>query len=149
MNSCNSAPEPAQVKELIHRPKSKWRPYPLDTIQLERLASRYLRMNAKQIMSIAERLYQNGFISYPRQKFQYEPSNLFSYFLEPRPIVIPVIMIYGELPSFLHRVIIGVNLRDRFWRAMDQNQEMEIKVIKHIHPYIQLNVQIGNKNALT
>nr|CAD2191764.1 unnamed protein product [Meloidogyne enterolobii] len=65
-SACNSSNKPAIVKEIVQKPKSKWRPQPLDTIQLERLGSRFLRVSAKQILSSAERLYQNGFVSYPR-----------------------------------------------------------------------------------
>uniref|UniRef100_A0A1I8AWP4 DNA topoisomerase n=1 Tax=Meloidogyne hapla TaxID=6305 RepID=A0A1I8AWP4_MELHA len=65
-STCNSSDKPAIVKEIVQKPKSKFRPQPLDTIQLERLGSRFLRVSAKQILSSAERLYQNGFVSYPR-----------------------------------------------------------------------------------
>jgi DNA topoisomerase IA len=34
--------------------------------ELEKLASRKLRINAKETMQIAEKLYTRGFISYPR-----------------------------------------------------------------------------------
>ncbi|CAK5033236.1 unnamed protein product [Meloidogyne enterolobii] len=68
-SACNSSNKPAIVKEIVQKPKSKWRPQPLDTIQLERLGSRFLRVSAKQILSSAERLYQNGFVSYPRYIF--------------------------------------------------------------------------------
>ena len=33
---------------------------------MEKLASRKLRINAKEAMKIAEKLYTSGFISYPR-----------------------------------------------------------------------------------
>ena len=68
---CNSSDKPAVVKEIVQKPKSKFRPQPLDTIQLERLGSRFLRVSAKQVLSSAERLYQNGFVSYPRFYFSF------------------------------------------------------------------------------
>ena len=34
--------------------------------ELEKLASRKLRINAKETMKIAEKLYSQGYISYPR-----------------------------------------------------------------------------------
>lgn len=39
---------------------------PLDTVELEKLAVRKLKMSAKTTMAIAEKLYNKGFISYPR-----------------------------------------------------------------------------------
>lgn len=38
----------------------------MDTIELEKLGSKKLKISAKQTMTIAEKLYQQGFISYPR-----------------------------------------------------------------------------------
>ncbi|XP_052264208.1 DNA topoisomerase 3-alpha-like isoform X2 [Dreissena polymorpha] len=56
----------ARVVDTKGRSKSKWRPQALDTVELEKIASRKLRINAKETMRIAEKLYTNGFISYPR-----------------------------------------------------------------------------------
>lgn len=56
----------ACVTDVKSRPKSKWRPQPLDTVELEKLSSRKLKIGAKETMSIAEKLYTQGFISYPR-----------------------------------------------------------------------------------
>lgn len=56
----------AYVTDVKSRPKSKWRPQPLDTVELEKLSSRKLKINAKETMGIAEKLYTQGFISYPR-----------------------------------------------------------------------------------
>lgn len=64
--SCNLVRRSAKVKEVVEHPKSKWRPFPLDTIQLERLGSKQLKLTAKRIMEAAEKLYQRGYISYPR-----------------------------------------------------------------------------------
>eukprot|EP00536_Pseudo-nitzschia_multiseries_P005597 jgi/Psemu1/323958/estExt_fgenesh1_pg.C_1070017 len=48
------------------RPKNKWRPVPLATIELQKRASRYLRIGSETLMTAAEELYQKGLISYPR-----------------------------------------------------------------------------------
>src|SRR5699024_6484310 len=56
----------AKVTSLTSRRKSKFRPYAMDTVTFERLASSKLRINAKRAMQIAEKLYTSGFISYPR-----------------------------------------------------------------------------------
>lgn len=69
---CQSNPT-AEVVNVVSKPKSKWRPVALDTVELEKLGSRKLKLNAKKTMTIAERLYTQGFISYPRTE-----TNMFS-----------------------------------------------------------------------
>ncbi|NWY02920.1 TOP3A topoisomerase, partial [Nothoprocta ornata] len=66
----------ATVVEVISKPKSKWRPLPLDTVELEKLASRKLKINAKETMRLAEKLYTQGFISYPRTETNIFPKEL-------------------------------------------------------------------------
>ena len=56
----------ATIVSVDNKPKSKWRPVPLTTVELQKLASRKIHMSSDHVMNIAERLYQNGFISYPR-----------------------------------------------------------------------------------
>ena len=56
----------ATVKSVSSRPKSKWRPVALETVTLEKMASKKLHMSAKEVMTVAEGLYQKGLISYPR-----------------------------------------------------------------------------------
>lgn len=72
--SCLDAGE-AVVTQLQGRAKNKWRPVPLSTVELQKRASTFLRMGAEQLMSAAEELYNQGFISYPRtetEKFRPE-----------------------------------------------------------------------------
>ncbi|GKB11849.1 DNA topoisomerase 3-alpha isoform X1 [Tanacetum coccineum] len=56
----------ATVTEVKQEEKPKYPPYPLNTIELGKRASRYFRMSSEQTMKIAEELYTSGFISYPR-----------------------------------------------------------------------------------
>jgi DNA topoisomerase-3 len=56
----------ATVENVQQKPKNKWRPQALDTVELEKTGSRKLKLSAKEIMTIAEKLYTQGFISYPR-----------------------------------------------------------------------------------
>ncbi|KAK7893753.1 DNA topoisomerase [Exophiala xenobiotica] len=56
----------ARVTKVQKKPTSKWRPLPLTTVELQKQGSRFLRMSSQQVMSAAEKLYQQGFISYPR-----------------------------------------------------------------------------------
>ena len=80
------------------RPRSKWRPLPLDTVvcihlriviwlqgqrsdctrriqELEKLVSRKLKISAKETMGIAEKLYTQGLISYPRTETNIFPDS--------------------------------------------------------------------------
>ncbi|EHY56203.1 DNA topoisomerase [Exophiala dermatitidis] len=56
----------ARVTKVQTKPTSKWRPLPLTTVELQKLGSRFLHMTSHQVMSVAEKLYTKGFISYPR-----------------------------------------------------------------------------------
>uniref|UniRef100_A0A3B3TBR1 DNA topoisomerase n=1 Tax=Paramormyrops kingsleyae TaxID=1676925 RepID=A0A3B3TBR1_9TELE len=58
----------ATVTGITSKPKKKWRPLPLDTVELEKLASRKLKISAKETMKIAEKLeiYNNGTNMFPR-----------------------------------------------------------------------------------
>lgn len=69
-------PPQARVVEVRSKPKSKWRPQPMDTVELEKLASRKLRLSAKETMQVAEKLYTDGFISYPRTETTKFPPDL-------------------------------------------------------------------------
>ncbi|KAJ8679286.1 hypothetical protein QAD02_015073 [Eretmocerus hayati] len=66
----------ATVEKVTSKPKSKWRPLPLDTIELEKQGSRKLRLTAKETMRIAEKLYSQGFISYPRTETNIFPKEM-------------------------------------------------------------------------
>ncbi|XP_013780332.2 DNA topoisomerase 3-alpha-like [Limulus polyphemus] len=66
----------ATVLGVKTKPKSKWRPLPLDTTELEKTASRKLKITAKETMRIAEKLYTKGFISYPRTETNSFPKDL-------------------------------------------------------------------------
>ncbi|GLI73749.1 DNA topoisomerase [Penicillium ochrochloron] len=56
----------AKVTKVNQKPKSKWRPLPLTTVDLQMMGSRFLRIDSQTIMKVAEALYTKGFISYPR-----------------------------------------------------------------------------------
>ncbi|XP_011696308.1 PREDICTED: DNA topoisomerase 3-alpha-like isoform X2 [Wasmannia auropunctata] len=75
LDICLERPE-ATVEKVTCKPKSKWRPLPLDTVELEKQGSRKLRINAKETMRIAERLYTQGLISYPRTETNIFPKEL-------------------------------------------------------------------------
>ena len=54
------------VKSVEKREKKKLKPLPLATVEMQKRASRWLRMSSKRTMEVAEGLYNRGFISYPR-----------------------------------------------------------------------------------
>jgi DNA topoisomerase-3 len=56
----------AKITKVQEKPTSKWKPLPLTTVELQKNATRFLRMNSAEAMTVAEGLYQKGFISYPR-----------------------------------------------------------------------------------
>ncbi|KAA6369333.1 MAG: putative DNA topoisomerase 3-alpha [Streblomastix strix] len=54
------------IKKVIQKEKKKLKPLPLTTVTLQKQTSRLYRMSAKQTVDVAEKLYQQGYISYPR-----------------------------------------------------------------------------------
>ncbi|TVY47592.1 DNA topoisomerase, partial [Lachnellula occidentalis] len=56
----------AKVIKVQEKPTKKWKPLPLTTVELQKNASRFLRMDSQRAMKVAEDLYNRGFISYPR-----------------------------------------------------------------------------------
>ncbi|WPJ63553.1 hypothetical protein SMAC4_00168 [Sordaria macrospora] len=56
----------AKVTDIKEKQTKKWKPLPLTTVELQKMATRFLRMTGQEAMTVAEKLYQKGFISYPR-----------------------------------------------------------------------------------
>lgn len=56
----------ARVTKVETKPTSKWKPLPLTTVELQQSGSRLLGMPPKRVLDLAEKLYQKGFLSYPR-----------------------------------------------------------------------------------
>jgi DNA topoisomerase-3 len=50
--------------------KTRARPIPLNTVEFQKLVSRKLKISSHVAMDIAEKLYQKGYISYPRTETQ-------------------------------------------------------------------------------
>ncbi|PVU86790.1 hypothetical protein BB561_006547 [Smittium simulii] len=64
-SNCMNNPT-ATIKKIESKQKLKYKPFPLSTVEMEKLGIRYLKMNSDKIMKVAEQLYNKGFISYPR-----------------------------------------------------------------------------------
>ncbi|XP_054629271.1 DNA topoisomerase 3-beta-1 isoform X3 [Dunckerocampus dactyliophorus] len=65
----------AQVESVTKKEKSKQRPQALNTVEMLRVASSALGLGPQYTMQIAERLYTQGFISYPRTETSHYPEN--------------------------------------------------------------------------
>ncbi|KAG0670865.1 DNA topoisomerase [Kluyveromyces marxianus] len=56
----------AKVIHVSSRETKKYRPLLLTTVELQKNCSRFFKLSAKKTLDAAEKLYQQGFISYPR-----------------------------------------------------------------------------------
>ncbi|KAJ8076355.1 DNA topoisomerase [Marasmius tenuissimus] len=56
----------ARVLKVEKKETKKWKPLPLTTVELQKAGSRLLKLSPKKVLDIAEKLYQQGFLSYPR-----------------------------------------------------------------------------------
>ncbi|KAI8618717.1 DNA topoisomerase [Chytriomyces sp. MP71] len=63
--SCVENPE-ATVTKVSKKPKEKWKPLPLTTIEMMKFCTSRMRMSAHKVMEAAENLYRKQWISYPR-----------------------------------------------------------------------------------
>jgi DNA topoisomerase-3 len=66
----------AKVTNVVGKRKTNWRPEAMYTTSMEKLASSKLRIPAKEAMTIAEKLYTSGFISYPRTETNIFPKGM-------------------------------------------------------------------------
>lgn len=64
----------AKVTKITKKTTKKWRPLPLTTVELQKAGSRLLKLAPKKVLDVAEKLYQQGFLSYPRTETdQFDP----------------------------------------------------------------------------
>lgn len=56
----------AFVENVQRRQRTKWRPLPLSTVEMQKVVSRLLHISSDYTMDLAESLYNKGLISYPR-----------------------------------------------------------------------------------
>lgn len=65
----------SRVTKITCKQNSKQRPLALNTVELMRIASSGLGMGPHHAMQIAEKLYTQGYISYPRTETTSYPEN--------------------------------------------------------------------------
>ena len=56
----------AKVVHVNNHPATKYRPVPLNLIELQKKASNWFRISSDETLKIAQQLYEEGIISYPR-----------------------------------------------------------------------------------
>lgn len=65
-----------RIINVTGKQKSNWRPEPMYTTSMEKLASTKLKIPAKDALAIAEKLYTQGLISYPRTETNIFPQGM-------------------------------------------------------------------------
>ncbi|SCM06242.1 DNA topoisomerase 3, putative [Plasmodium chabaudi chabaudi] len=60
-----------RISNIFEKEVKKYRPFPLNTLQMTKLVSKYFHISSKECMNIAEKLYNKGYISYPRTETNY------------------------------------------------------------------------------
>jgi len=117
------------VTNLTGRPKNKWRPVPLATVELQKRASRYLRIGSEVLMTAAEQLYNEGFISYPRtetEKFRPEFEHL--------PLIQSFQGVDGELGEYATKLLSNNNFQTPRAGPNDDKAHPPITPCKAVDP---------------
>ncbi|EIW82848.1 prokaryotic type I DNA topoisomerase [Coniophora puteana RWD-64-598 SS2] len=73
----------ARITKVTKKTTKKYKPLPLTTVELQKAGSRLLKLAPKKVLDVAEKLYQDGFLSYPRTETdQYDPQFDFMALIE-------------------------------------------------------------------
>lgn len=120
----------ATVTKVTKKNVKKWKPLPLTTVELQKSGSRLLRMAPKKILDVAEKLYQDGFLSYPRTE-----TDIFD-------------------PQFDHAALIAKQVVDPAWGGFATGLQQDGyapprrgKKDDHAHPPIHPTAHAGNLNG--
>ncbi|EMG47260.1 TOP3 DNA topoisomerase 3 [Candida maltosa Xu316] len=63
---CTNGGDQGTVTKLESNRKLNYRPFPLTTVELQKDCAKFFKMSAKAALDAAEKLYNQGFLSYPR-----------------------------------------------------------------------------------
>lgn len=126
--SCLDAEE-ATVTSLTGRPKNKWRPVPLATVELQKRASRYLRIGSESVMKAAEELYQQGYISYPRTE-----TERFRDEFDHQSLIQSFQAVAGEFGSYARKLLENNNFLTPRLGQSDDNAHPPITPAKAVDP---------------
>ena len=63
---CVAGKDRGVLEKVEAKPAAKPRPLPLSTLELQKRASKWLKLGSAETMEVAEALYQRGYVSYPR-----------------------------------------------------------------------------------
>ncbi|ELP93021.1 DNA topoisomerase 3-alpha, putative [Entamoeba invadens IP1] len=66
----------AKITEILQKSKTNFKPLPLTTVDLQKSCSKFFKISSNQTMTIAEKLYQSGLISYPRTETNIYPADM-------------------------------------------------------------------------
>ncbi|KAH8741543.1 hypothetical protein FG386_003185 [Cryptosporidium ryanae] len=64
------------IEDISKKDSKRYKPLPLNTIEMTKIASKKLKMSPNKCLKIAEELYQKGFISYPRTETNFFSKNI-------------------------------------------------------------------------
>lgn len=127
-DSCLEARE-AVVTSLAGRPKNKWRPVPLATVELQKRASKYLRIGSEELMQKAEQLYNEGFISYPRTETErFRPE------FNHHELIQSFQGVTGEFGDYASRLLTNNNFQNPRAGQNDDNAHPPITPAKAVDP---------------
>lgn len=119
----------ATVVSLEGRPKNKWRPVPLATVELQKRASRYLRIGSERLMTAAEELYQQGLISYPRTE-----TEIFRPEFQHIPLIRSFQAIDGEFGDYASKLLSNNNFQNPRAGRNDDKAHPPISPCKAVDP---------------
>ncbi|OWB58565.1 DNA topoisomerase activity protein [[Candida] boidinii] len=75
-NAYSEAGEEGEIINIEEKSTSNWAPLPLTTVELQKDCARYFKMSAKEALDTAEKLYNQGFLSYPRTETDIFPKGM-------------------------------------------------------------------------
>ncbi|SCU89392.1 LAME_0E03268g1_1 [Lachancea meyersii CBS 8951] len=127
----------AKVAYVKSKPTSKYRPYPLTTVELQKNCSRYFKMSAKVSLEAAEKLYQKGYISYPRTETDSYPQAM-----DLRALVQQQTS-ESRWGTYAQNQLSGMGPNQFQWPRAGKNDD---KAHPPIHPIISAGAGLDNEN---